>query len=176
MAKDEPMRQSGGASSWIRGFLAVLLPAIGVFISATLSLTHAHGSLIPCGGSGDCAAVADSAYSMFLGLPVAYYGLFGYCCLELLAVLGGVWSRARMASLVLSGLGSLASLVLLSVSLFLIDATCKWCIGSAITMISILILDSLSVRHPVSARALRQAALAVAFMVLAYIGAVRVVA
>ena len=66
-----------------------LLALVGLFVALYLWL-HAlgFGGAIKCGGSGGCEVVQTSRWAMFLGLPVAFYGVAGYCTLLVVAILG----------------------------------------------------------------------------------------
>ncbi len=81
-----------------------------------------------------CNAVNASAWSTFLGIPIASYGIFFYLSLVGLCLLTGqgkAVSFRAMASLAILG-GALAvvlSLFLFSLSLFVIKALCILCLG-----------------------------------------------
>src|SRR5204862_6726507 len=66
-----------------------LLALVGLFVALYLWL-HAlgFGGAIKCGGSGGCEAVQTSQWAMFLGLPVAFYGVACYCAPLVVALLG----------------------------------------------------------------------------------------
>lgn len=77
-----------------------------------------------------------SRYAYFLGIPVPLLGSVGYAGLLLLALAGlqpGLGERRWVAGM-LSGLafGAFAfSAYLTAVEAWVIDAWCRWCIGSA---------------------------------------------
>lgn len=127
----------------ILALAGLVLSAAGIFVSATLSLTFLKGAVVPCGGGSGCAVVASSEYSRFLGLPLGYWGFAGYSLLFALGALSLVprWSSAtvRIAWLVALA-GTVASGVLMYLSFVVIQATCLWCLASAITM-ALLLMD-----------------------------------
>jgi uncharacterized membrane protein len=102
-----------------------------------------------CGGGG-CETVQASPFAALLGLPVALYGVVGYA-----ALLGLALAATRPAALarrgfdvalaLLASLGFAFTLYLTGLELFVIHATCRWCVGSAaiITAIWLLALSAL---------------------------------
>ncbi len=101
-------------------------------------ILHTHG--LATGGSFcdiseyvSCNAVNASAWSTFLGIPIASYGIFFYLSLVGLCLLTGqgkAVSYRAMASVTMLG-GAVAvvlSLLLLSLSVFVIKALCILCI------------------------------------------------
>jgi uncharacterized membrane protein len=131
---------------------AALMSLMGVFVSAYLYL-YKIGRIgtLAC-GSGACETVQTSIWSRFLGIEVALIGLVGYALLfgvGLLALQPGL-ARARWPAALLSALaavGVLFTLYLTYVELFVIHAICRWCVGSAVIILSILILAVLALRR-----------------------------
>ena len=120
-----------------------LLALVGLFVALYLWL-HAlgFGGAIKCGASGGCETVQTSPWAVFLGLPVAFYGVVGY-----LAVLIATLVSLRPAALAqpgwdrlvlgLASLGVVFTAYLTYVELFLIHAICRWCVGSAVIITAI---------------------------------------
>jgi uncharacterized membrane protein len=117
---------------------------LGLLVAGYLWHMHANPVDIPCGGSHGCAQVATSPYSRFpigSGPPVAMYGTLGYLALATLAflrTLPNMVSRDRLLLQLMTlgaGFGMVASLYLTAMELFVIDAICRWCIGSQILII-----------------------------------------
>src|SRR5689334_14761572 len=123
-----------------------LLALVGLFVALYLWL-HAlgFGGAIKCGASGGCEVVQTSQWAVFLGLPVAFYGVAGYFALLAVAILGlrpGALAE-RKWSVLLAGLASagfLFTLYLTYLELFVIHAICRWCVGSAVIMTVIWVL------------------------------------
>jgi uncharacterized membrane protein len=103
-----------------------------------------------CGPIGDCNAVQSSSYAHVWGiLPVSLLGAFGY-----IAILAAWWiGRLRQnwgliatyAPIVLYGVtlfGTIFSVYLTYLELFVIKAVCIWCVSSAV-IITLLLLFSL---------------------------------
>jgi protein-disulfide isomerase len=126
----------------------VVLGFIGIYIAGLLSLEKMLNIELPCGPSGGCATVSSHPSAFWLGLPVAYFGLFGYLVLTLIAVLRAIQPADEMKPLVtlgyiISAIGAALSLYLQYTALFVIKAVCPFCLASAITMILTLIFHAL---------------------------------
>jgi uncharacterized membrane protein len=132
---------------------AALMSLVGVFVSAYLYL-YKIGRIgtLAC-GSGGCETVQTSAWSRFLGVEVALIGLIGYALLfgaGLVAIRPALarerWQVVLIA--VLAAGGVLFTLYLTYLELFVIHAICRWCVGSAVIILSIFILALLALRRP----------------------------
>jgi uncharacterized membrane protein len=131
---------------------AALMSLIGLFVSAYLYL-YKIGRIgtLAC-GSGACEAVQTSQWSRFAGVEVALIGVVGYALLlaaALLALQPALAARRWPADLLtaLSALGVLFTAYLTWLELFVIHAICRWCIGSAAIVASVLILALLARRR-----------------------------
>jgi uncharacterized membrane protein len=131
---------------------AALMSLVGVFVSAYLYL-YKIGRIgtLAC-GTGGCETVQTSEWSRFLGIEVALIGLVGYALLfgvALLALRPALarerWPAALLAALAWGGV--LFTLYLTYLELFVIHAICRWCVGSAAIIVSILILALLALRQ-----------------------------
>lgn len=128
--------------------LLILLSLGGVFVAGYLTMAHASGAPIACGGGTDCDSLAADPSSSFIGIPVAVYGLIGYLLLLGIAVMRstkGLESTVSLGrlSFALSGIGTLISAGLTYYSLFQLQLTCRWCIASAVIMSLILVVNIL---------------------------------
>jgi uncharacterized membrane protein len=129
-----------------------LLALVGLFVALYLWL-HAlgFGGAIRCGTSGGCETVQTSQWAVFLGMPVAFYGVVGY-----LAVLVVALAALRPAALpqrgwntllaALASVGFLFTLYLTYLELFVIHAICRWCVGSAVIITLIWIVSVIALR------------------------------
>jgi len=131
-----------------------LLALVGFFVALYLWL-HAlgYGGAIKCGASGGCEVVQTSQWAVFLGLPVAFYGVVGYVAVfgVALAALRPAALAERSWSVLLAGLtsvGFLFTVYLTYLELFVIHAICRWCVGSAVIITLIWIVSLLSLRSP----------------------------
>ncbi len=134
-----------------------LLSLAGLFVALYLWLYKIGliGSLT-C-GTGGCEVVQTSRYAVFLGLPVALYGVLGYGVVlgVSLAGLQPRWLGRRGPTLVLTALATLGVLFtayLNYLTVFRIHAVCRWCVASAaiITVIWLIALQAWWKERPVS--------------------------
>ena len=128
---------------------AALMSLVGLFVSTYLYL-YKIGRIgtLAC-GSGDCETVQTSAWSRFAGVEVALIGVVGYGALLVVALIALQPSARRWPANLLTALaagGVLFSAYLTYVELFVIHAICRWCVGSALIILSILILALLARR------------------------------
>jgi len=88
-----------------------------------------------CSLTGKCSAVLASQYAAVWGVPISVPGILYYTLIFALSLLllrtrnvlflkGIVW---------ISGVGFLASLGLVSIQLFVLEAICEYCMLSAVT-------------------------------------------
>ena len=137
---------------------AAVLSLVGVFLSAYLYL-YKIGRIgaLAC-GTGGCETVQTSEWSRFLGVEVALIGMVGYALLFAVGLLalqpGGSQARWPVVLLaVLAGGGVLFTAYLTYLELFVIHAICRWCVGSAAIIVSILVLALLALRRTPEPRA-----------------------
>jgi len=119
------------------GLVVAAVALIGLAIAIYLTATKLAGGLPVCGVVSGCEDVANSQYSDTFGIPTAAYGVV-YSAV--IAVLGLAWWRLgdRRAILAAYGLGLFASLFVVYLTyleLFVIRATCVWCVGYGISVI-----------------------------------------
>jgi len=107
----------------------------GIAIAGYLTYVHYEG-LSPVCTTGGCERVQASSYSEIGPIPVALLGLFGYVVILLSLFVPGDPGRALTFMLALSGFAF--SVYLTYLELFVIDAICQWCVGSAIVMTAVL--------------------------------------
>jgi uncharacterized membrane protein len=131
---------------------AALLSLAGLFISAYLYL-YKIGRIgaLAC-GAGECDTVQQSPWSRFVGFEVALIGVAGYALLLLVSLTSlqpNLSTRRWPANLlvVLAGLGVAFSLYLTYLELFVIYAVCRWCVGSAVIIVGILVVALLDQRR-----------------------------
>lgn len=132
-----------------RRMVIAVLALVGFFISVYLTLFKLGviGQL-SC-GAGSCDLVNLSAWGSFLGLPVAAWGMGYYAALFAVAFAGAHdrWSASPMVPrllLLLAVWGLLFSAYLTYLELFVIHAICRWCVISALlvlTILAVVILD-----------------------------------
>lgn len=129
--------------------IILVLAFVGLFIAGTLSIEAATGAIVPCGPSGGgCEIVARHPSSKIFGISVAYIGVLGYLLIGGLAAARAAKGVHQSRSLVTAGyvvaaLGTAASIYLQIQSIFVIQATCIWCLSSAALMIVLLMTHAI---------------------------------
>ena len=132
--------------------IVAALALAGIFISLYLTLYKLNviGEL-SC-SLGSCETVNTSRWSMFLGLPVAAWGLLFYVDVFIIAVLGTMprFEYEPAISLVLvaqAAIGVLFSAWLTYLELAVIHAICIWCVTSACIVVGILLVGIADLRE-----------------------------
>ena len=122
--------------------LIAVLTLAGALISLYLLLTHLGLSSLAC-PIGGCEVVQSSKYALFLGVPVAAFGL-AYFLLVLLAAILALSSdqvfglRAQPLLVALTALGVLPYLPLTYLELLVLHAICMWCVITSLLMLGAL--------------------------------------
>jgi uncharacterized membrane protein len=131
-----------------------LLALVGLFVALYLWL-HAlgFGGPIKCGASGECETVQTSQWALFLGLPVAFYGVVGYFVVLVVALASlrpaALTQRKWNVMLVsLASAGLLFTVYLTYLELFVIHAICRWCVGSAVIITLTWVVAIAALRRP----------------------------
>ena len=120
---------------------------IGLGVSIYLSYVEVTHTRALCGPVGDCNAVQSSPYAKLFGvLPIGIAGAIGY--IAILVV--WLWRRyrkdalSRIAGLGMFGMalfGTLFSVYLTYLEIFVIHAVCIWCLSSAVIITAIMLLN-----------------------------------
>jgi uncharacterized membrane protein len=113
--------------------VTLVLSVVGLAVSAYLTFEHyTDNATLACsiGGVVDCARVTSSAWSTFLGIPVAVLGLFFFVvtlglCLPRVWRSPAAWLDPARIGWLTVGLGF--ALYLVWAELFRIHAICLWC-------------------------------------------------
>ena len=128
-----------------RRMLTALVALVGLFVALYLAL-YKMGLIgtLAC-GTGGCETVQLSRWAVFLGLPVATWGVGYYALVLVLAIasLQDRWAVSRglgLALVIVTGWGVLFSTWLTYLELFVINAICRWCVVSAILALLLFVL------------------------------------
>ena len=135
------------ANTWIIPVFAVIGLGVAGYL-AYIEITHVEAA---CGPVGDCNAVQSSPYAQIFGIPIALLGIINYLgVLVLWAVYRftgqPLTNLSLLALLALTFLGTLFSVYLTLVEIFVINAVCIWCISSAIITTLIMLFVALLLR------------------------------
>lgn len=129
-----------------------LISLLGLFLGAYLTLyKFGYIGTLACGVSS-CEQVQTSRWSVFLGLPVATWGLGFYAVMLVLSILGmqDRYADSRglsLATLLFAGWGALFTGWLNYLEAFVIHAWCEWCLFSAGMVLVLFILAVLDYRE-----------------------------
>jgi uncharacterized membrane protein len=122
------------------------LALAGIFVALYLTL-YKMGAIgeLSC-RVGSCETVNSSPWAVFLGAPVAAWGVGFYVVVFALALAGlsARFTDSRQLSLalvLLSGWGVLFSSWLTYLELFVIRAICQWCVVSALIVAAIFVVS-----------------------------------
>ena len=126
--------------------IVAALALAGIFISLYLTL-YKLGVIgeLSC-TFGSCETVNTSRWSVFLGLPVAAWGLLFYLDVFGVALMGTMprWENEPVFSIILvaeAAIGVLFSAWLTYLELAVIEAICIWCVTSAVIVLAILLVS-----------------------------------
>ena len=128
-----PPRQRGAAPvpPAAPNYPLLALSLAGVAVAGYLTYTGWTGDRAAyCEAGGGCDIVQSSQWARFLGMPTAFWGLLLYAALAYIASQvrrpAVQWRRAW----VLGAIGLGVSVYLTVISVFVIQATCPYCLGS----------------------------------------------
>ncbi len=99
-----------------------------------------------CGADSECDLVQQSRWSVLLGLPIAFWGVLTYALLARLVWRLRTRPRTWQLALTVASIGAGVSWYLTAVSIFVIEATCTYCLISSAIINAVLVL--LLMRRP----------------------------
>jgi len=108
----------------VRAGLA-LVSAAGIALAAYLTYVHYEPAALICTTGGGCETVQESKYAEIAGIPVAVLGLAFWIAALVLVLWDSELARTLVFALAVTGVAFSVYLVVLQ--LFVIDATCTWC-------------------------------------------------
>jgi uncharacterized membrane protein/glutaredoxin len=124
-----------------------ILTVIGLGASIYLTYVEITHTRALCGPVGDCNAVQSSPYAKLFGiLPIGLLGAFGYVGI----LVAWAWQHYRndalskIAGPAMYGMalfGTLFSVYLTYLELFVIHAVCIWCLSSAVIITALMLLN-----------------------------------
>jgi protein-disulfide isomerase/uncharacterized membrane protein len=133
------MNSSSSENKQVLRWTAALLALVGLGLATELTRIHVrlltepnHQSFCNVSATVNCDAVAQSSYSMLLGLPLSVWGVFGYSAALVVAVWllrGG--GRAAAASLwIIAAVCTVSAIVLATISALVLRTWCLLCVAS----------------------------------------------
>lgn len=127
---------------WIIAGLALVGLAVAGYLTA---LKLGGNQAFLCRDGSGCDIVQASRYSLLAGLPTALWGAAVYAAILVLSVIPQTVRRWQMAFMLASAAVAF-SIYLTYLSIFVIGATCPYCLASG--AISLLLLVTMLVRRP----------------------------
>jgi uncharacterized membrane protein/glutaredoxin len=122
--------------NWILFALAVA----GMLVTAYLTYSAWQNKLVAgCAVGGGCDIVLSSRWSMLFGMPIAFWGFLTYALLAAVAWNKRTDSQWKLAFFI-SSIGVLYSLYLTGISLFVLQASCPYCLTSLTLMTAIFLV------------------------------------
>ncbi len=134
------------ARTWVIPVLAL----VGLAVALYLAYVEVTQTEAVCGPVGECNVVQTSDYALFLGVPVALWGVLNYLVVFVLwtgqRTLAGRWANLSLLGLLgLTVFGTLFSIYLTCLELFAIQAICSWCLSSAVITTVLMLLATRAV-------------------------------
>jgi uncharacterized membrane protein len=129
----------------------------GVFLATYLTLYKlGYIGTLAC-GTGECERVQTSRWAVFLGAPVALWGVGFYLAMFATAAAGsfGVLAESRpvgLALVAMSGCGVLFSGWLTYLEIVRIHAICRYCVLSAALVLALFALSMMDLRRATASR------------------------
>lgn len=133
-------------ASWIEWLIPVVA-LVGLGVAGYLTYVETQSVKAICGPVGDCNAVQSSSYARVFGiLPVGILGLLGYATILIAWTIQKVrddrWADyARLGMLGMALFGTLYSIYLTYVEIWVIEAVCIWCLSSAVLIAILMVLS-----------------------------------
>lgn len=127
-------------------FISAVVAVAGLADAIYLTIHHYNAEPVPCGAGFDCEMVLTSQWADFHGIPLAAFGAAAYFAAFALAVLAAFGDRRMwMFHGIVVVLMACFSGYLIYVQAALIGAFCQYCLISAGTTFTLLILFIISV-------------------------------
>lgn len=121
--------------------LAAVVSLLGLADSAYLTAKHFTDKNVPCSFITGCEQVLKSSYAEIFGIPTAAFGAFAYFLVFGLAVLTFYGNRRMWNALgILVVLMAIFTAWLIYLQAFVIGAFCQFCLISAATTFTLLII------------------------------------
>lgn len=114
---------------------------VGIAVATYITIVESGGGSPVCvAGGGGCETVAESSYSHIAGINIAIFGIIGYVGIFLTAFFAN--DLARFGGFVISLGGFGFSIYLTYLEIWVIEAICQWCVGSAVLMTILFLLNA----------------------------------
>jgi uncharacterized membrane protein len=119
----------------------IVVSVAGIAVAGYLTYIHYEPAALICTTGGGCETVQHSEYAELVGIPIAIFGLAAWIVALALTLWNSELARTLTAALALGALAFAAYLVVLQ--LFVIDATCIWCMANDVILIPVFVVLAL---------------------------------
>lgn len=130
----------------MNNILLIILIAIslsGIFLAYYIWHKKKSNQVLVCPLNSDCNAVVQSKYSRFLGIPLEFLGILYYLTIFAVYSLSLIFVFPAVIfsfAVILTTIGFIFSIYLISIQLFVIKQWCAWCLVSACFSTAIFII------------------------------------
>ena len=140
MISSQPSIKPSPNKGWVWAIMAVSL--IGIADTLYLILESYLGGGVKCFIVGGCETVLTSKYSIFAGIPLAWWGLGFYISVFVAINLLDIYASDIWLKLLklMTAAGFIISLVLLYLQVFVIKALCFYCLTSFVSSTALFVL------------------------------------
>jgi uncharacterized membrane protein len=133
---EEPVAPETGRTDWI----VVALALLGLGVAGYLTALKLGGNqAFLCRDGSGCDIVQASRYSLLAGVPTAMWGAALYLAIAVLAAMPRTARRWQVAFMLVAGAVAF-SLYLTYLSIFVIGATCPYCLVSGGIAVALLVV------------------------------------
>jgi uncharacterized membrane protein len=132
----------------------VVVSFIGFLDALYLTAEHYRGVAVVCSFFEGCGAVTSSKYAVLFGFPISLYGVFFYLAVFYLSILYLDRKLALIFRILpyLTGLAFVASVTLIYLQVFVLNAICFYCLLSALSSTALFILSLFASKYLKGAR------------------------
>jgi uncharacterized membrane protein len=121
--------------------IIAFVATLGIGVATYITIADSGGGSPTClAGGGGCETVANSSYSHIAGINVSVFGIAGYIAILATAFFANDIARFAGFAMALGGFGF--SIYLTYLEVFKIEAICQWCVGSAVLMTILFLLNA----------------------------------
>jgi protein-disulfide isomerase/uncharacterized membrane protein len=148
---DKVIKEGFYRRSWLSRWIILFLCLAGFLVSLDLAWLHykvhtdpSFHSFCAISDSFNCETVAESSYSVLLGLPIAVWGMLGYMLMGVFAAAAFFQARREAAHLTLMALAVFSVICSLTLALVSYCVICSFCLLCTISyLINLSLLGSL---------------------------------
>jgi len=144
-SRPEELTNQSSSAVAILPLLAAIVALAGLADAIYLTIKHYTGEQVPCSIVAGCEQVLTSSYAEIAGIPLAIFGAAAYFTAFALAILAAFGNRLMWTWFgVQVILMAIFTAWLIYLQAFVIEAFCQFCLLSAATTLTMLIIYLIS--------------------------------